>query len=140
MDIKKRANQIAHRFQSRNPFEIVRGLNVILVDAPLSGVRGFYQYFQRNHIIYLDETLSEQERTLVLAHELGHLFLHKKANAIFMDTRTHLKTAEYETEADTFDDTFSEYLSAGYTSEQISRITGYAQRLIDLKASHIKIL
>ena len=36
MDIKKRANQIAHRFQSRNPFEIVRGLNVILVDAPLS--------------------------------------------------------------------------------------------------------
>ena len=64
-----------------------------------------------------------------------------------MDTRTHLKTAEYETEADTFaidlllpDDTFSEYLSAGYTSEQISRITGYAQRLIDLKASHIKIL
>ncbi len=27
----------------------------------------FYQYFQRNHIIYLDETLSEQERTLVLA-------------------------------------------------------------------------
>lgn len=103
---------------------------MILVDAPLSGVRGFYQYFQRNHIIYLDETLSEQERTLVLAHELGHLFLHKKANAIFMDTRTHLKTAEYETEADTFaielllpDDTFSEYLSAGYTSEQISRIT-----------------
>lgn len=78
MDIKKRANQIAHRFQSRNPFEIVRGLNVILVDAPLSGVRGFYQYFQRNHIIYLDETLSEQERTLVLAHELGHLFLHKR--------------------------------------------------------------
>ena len=62
-----------------------------------------------------------------------------------MDTRTHLKAAEYETEADTFaielllpDDTFSEYLSAGYTSEQISRITGYAQRLIDLKASHIK--
>ena len=62
-------------------------------------------------------------------------------------TTTHLKTAEYETEADTFaielllpDDTFSEYLSAGYTSEQISRITGYAQRLIDLKASHIKIL
>ena len=76
MDIKKRANQIAHRFQSRNPFEIVRGLNVILVDAPLSGVRGFYQYFQRNHIIYLDETLSEQERTLVL--NLGICFSIKR--------------------------------------------------------------
>ena len=65
MDIKKRANQIAHRFQSRNPFEIVRGLNVILVDAPLSGVRGFYQYFQRNHIIYLDENLTPMQQLLV---------------------------------------------------------------------------
>ena len=75
MDIKKRANQIAHRFQSRNPFEIVRGLNVILVDAPLSGVRGFLSVFFRETISSISMKLfSEQERTLVLAHELGHLF------------------------------------------------------------------
>lgn len=77
MDIKKSESDRSP-IPVTESFEIVRGLNVILVDAPLSGVRGFYQYFQRNHIIYLDETLSEQERTLVLAHELGHLFLHKR--------------------------------------------------------------
>ena len=54
MDVKKQANKIARMFKSRDPFEIVRGLNVILVHYPLDGVRGFYQYFQRNNIIYLD--------------------------------------------------------------------------------------
>ena len=57
MDIKKKANHIAHIYKSRNPFEIIRGLNVILVYYPLENVRGFYQYFQRNNIIYLDEIL-----------------------------------------------------------------------------------
>ena len=90
MDVKKQANKIARMFKSRDPFEIVRGLNVILVHYPLDGVRGFYQYFQRNNIIYLDERLSDPEQHFVLAHELGHMFLHKKANAIFMDTRTQL--------------------------------------------------
>ena len=64
MDAKKQANKIARMFKSRDPFEIVRGLNVILVHYPLDGVRGFYQYFQRNSVIYLDERLSDSERVL----------------------------------------------------------------------------
>ena len=129
MDVKKQANKIARMFKSRDPFEIVRGLNVILVHYPLDGVRGFYQYFQRNNIIYLDDRLSDSEKRFVLAHELGHMFLHKKANAIFMDTRTQLNGARYEREADLF----SEYQEMGYSIDQISRITGYNKRLIKLK-------
>ena len=78
MDVKKQANKIARMFKSRDPFEIVRGLNVILVHYPLDGVRGFYQYFQRNNIIYLDDRLSDSEKRFVLAHELGHMFYIKK--------------------------------------------------------------
>ena len=140
MDVKKQANKIARMFKSRDPLEIVRGLNVILVHYPLDGVRGFYQYFQRNNIIYLDERLSDPEQRFVLAHELGHMFLHKKANAIFMDTRTQLNGARYEREADLFamelllpDDLLSEYREMGYSIDQISRVTGYDKRLIKLK-------
>ena len=50
MDIKKKADALVRKHQTRNPFEIILGLNVILVFAPLTGVRGFYQYFQRNNI------------------------------------------------------------------------------------------
>lgn len=138
MDIKKRADKLARFFKSRNPFEIIRGLNIILVYYPLDGVRGFYQYFQRNNIIYIDERLPEHEKKFVLAHELGHMMLHKGTNAIFMDTRTHFNSSRYETEADLFamyllvpDDILSEYRDC--TTEQISRAIGYHEKLIELR-------
>ena len=138
MNIKKKADELARRFQTRNPFEIIRGLNVILVFAPLIGTRAFYQYFQRNNIIYIDENLSRHEQMFECAHEMGHMFLHKKANAIFMDTRTSFNTNKYEMEADTFamnllisDATIKEHKECN--AEQLSRLLGYEKRLIDLR-------
>ena len=100
MDIKKLADSLARKYKSRDPFEIITNLNVILIFYPLHGVKGFYQYFQRNNLIYIDETLSDQEKRFVCAHELGHMYLHKKANAIFLDSRTQINTTKYEHEAD----------------------------------------
>lgn len=138
MRIKRRVEQIVRKYRTRDPFEMIKGMNVILVYYPLEGVHGFYQYFQRNNIIYLDERLSKNEQRFVLAHELGHMFLHKKANAIFMDTRTQFNTDKFELEANTFaidlllpDSLLEEYKE--FTVEQISRLTGYHKRLIELK-------
>lgn len=138
MDIKKLANSIARQHHSRNPFEIIKGLNVILLFVPLEGVRGFYQYFQRNNIIYIDDSLPLHEQTFVCAHELGHMFLHKKANMIFMDTYTNFNTSKYENEANKFaiellipDNFLIE--NQNYTVEQIARMLGYNEELIKLK-------
>ena len=138
MCIKRRVSQLVRKYQTRDPFEMIKGMNVILVHYPLEGVRGFYQYFQRNNIIYLDERLSEAEQRFVLAHELGHMFLHKKANAIFMDTRTQFNTDKFELEAHLFamelllpDSFLDEYRD--FTIDQISRMTGYHRGLIELR-------
>ena len=138
MDIKKKADSLARKYQTRNPFEIIRGLNVILIFVPLIDTRALYQYFQRNNIIYIDENLSRHEQAFECAHEMGHMFLHKKANTIFMDTRTGLNTDRYENEADTFamdllvdDDTLTEYQQ--YNVEQLAHILGYEKRLIELR-------
>ena len=119
---------------------MIKGMNVVLVYYPLEGVRGFYQYFQRNNIIYLDERLSEMEKKFVLAHELGHMVLHKKSNALFMDTRTQFNTDKYELEADQFainlllsDEILLEYQRQDFSSDQIARITGYHKKLIELR-------
>ena len=140
MDIKARVNRLVRFYKTRDPFEMIKGMNIILVNYPLEGVRGFYQYFQRNNIIYLDEKLSDSERRFVLAHELGHMILHKKSNAIFMDTRTQFNTSKYEQEANLFamelmlpDQILDEYLQSGYSTEQLSRITGYYTELIELR-------
>ena len=138
MDIKKIVNSLVKKHKTRNPFEIIKGLNVILVPVPLEGVRGFYQYFQRNNIIYIDDSLPEHEQILVCAHELGHMLLHKKANALFMDTYTGFNTTKYEKEADMFsmellvsDETILEFQE--YTTEQIALALGYTEKLIKLR-------
>lgn len=138
MDIKKMANKLARQHHSRNPFEIIKGLNIILVFVPLVGVKGFYQYFQRNNLIYIDDSLPYHEKVFVCAHELGHMLLHKKQNAIFMDTYTGFNTQKYEIEANTFavellipDEIISE--NQEYTTEQLSRMLGYSENLINLK-------
>mgnify|MGYP000167464580 CR=1 FL=1 len=143
MDIKKRVGALVRKHQSRDPFTIIRGLNVIVVYAPLVGVRGFCQYFQRNNIIYLDERLSEIEQRFVLAHELGHMFLHKRTNAIFMDTRTQFNTDKFEKEANTFavellvpDTEITE--NSDLTIGQLARMTGYSEKLLKCKSIFTK--
>lgn len=143
MNIHKLIHSIVRKYNSRNPFDIIKERNVILIFAPLVDVRGFYQYFQRNHIIYIDENLSEREKMFVCAHELGHMFLHKKANAIYMDTRTFLNTDKYEAEANLFaaellipDEIILE--NRDYTTEQLSRLLGYEQALVKLKVKNFR--
>ena len=138
MNIKRLADSLVRKYSTRNPFEIISNLNVIVIFYPLHGVKGFYQYFQRNNIIYIDEALSENEKKFVCAHELGHMFLHKKANAIFMDSRTQLNTAKYEIEADRFamdlllsDADIEDNLN--FTTVQFSRLFGYNKKLIELR-------
>lgn len=138
MDIAKMANDIARKYDTRNPFEIIKALNVILVFYPLNGVNGFYQYFQRNNIIYIDERQSEKEQIVVCAHELGHMVIHKRSNAIFMDSRTHFNTDKFELEANRFamnllisDSEIAEY--SDFTTGQLSRLFGYSKQLIELR-------
>lgn len=138
MDIKGIVNSLIRKNKTRNPFEIIKGMNVILLFVPLKNVRGFYQYFQRNNLIYIDESLPEYEQLHVCAHELGHMLLHKKANALFMDTYTGFNTTKYEKEADLFamellmpDEVFLEYQE--FTTDQIARALGYNEELIRLR-------
>lgn len=138
MEIKKIADNLAKKYGTRNPFEIIRNINVILVFHPLEGVKGFYQYFQRNNIIYIDERLDDNEKIFVCAHELGHMLLHKKSNAIFMDSRTHLNTSKYENEADRFaiDLLISDFVIENhldFSIDQFSRLFGYSKKMIELR-------
>lgn len=138
MNIKKLVDSLVRKYKTRDPFEIIKNLNVIVVFYPLRGVNGFYQYFQRNNIIYINESLGRFEKVFVCAHELGHMMLHKKANAIFMDSRTQLNTAKYEIEADQFavdllipDSVIESHLD--YTTSQLSLVTGYSKKLIEMR-------
>ena len=86
MDIKRLAERLVDKHGTRDPFRIAEELGYTIITLPLWGVRGFYQYLKRCHIIYLDSELGEATARFVCAHELGHSFLHRGLNRIFMDT------------------------------------------------------
>lgn len=102
MNTKRLADTLARKYGTRDPFQIARSLGYTIIYTPLVGVRGFYQYLKRCHIIYLDSSLDDNTARFVCAHELGHSLLHRGCNRIFMDTRTFVVTSRYETEANRF--------------------------------------
>ena len=121
LDIKRLAERLVEKYDTRDPFRIAEELGYTIIYTPLVGVRGFYQYLKRCHIIYLDSNLEESDRRFVCAHEIGHSLLHKGLNRIFMDTRTFIATGRYEIEANCFavdlmysDEELQPYLSRGY--------------------------
>ena len=121
MDTKRLAERLVDKHGTRDPFRIAEELGYTIIYTPLVGVRGFYQYLKRCHIIYLDSELDDATARFVCAHELGHSFLHRGLNRIFMDTRTFIITGRYETEANQFavdliysDEELQPYLSRSY--------------------------
>lgn len=84
-----------------DPIRIAESLGALIVYVPLVNVNGFYQRYQDQDIIYINEDLTEEEQILVYAHELGHMILHNDTNSIFLDTTLKIE-AICEIEANAF--------------------------------------
>ena len=102
MNARECAIKLMRRCNSNNPFTIARALDIILIYCHLIDLNGFYQYHKRNHIIYLSEELEEYAARFVLAHELGHMQMHRSMNTVFMDTKTFNPHSRFERQANTF--------------------------------------
>lgn len=102
MEARALALKLATRHGTRNPFHIADELGCITVFAPLVDIRGFHQHVKRRNIIYINDSLDARQQSLVCAHELAHLLLHRGMNRIFMDHHTQIVTQKFENEAHQF--------------------------------------
>lgn len=97
--------EIVERLTKENetcdPFKIAEALGALIVYVPLVRVNGFYQRYQDQNIIYINQDLTEEEQILVCAHELGHMVLHNDINSIFLETTLKVNGL-YELEANAF--------------------------------------
>lgn len=138
MNARECAIKLMRRCNSNNPFTIVRALDIILIYCHLVDLNGFYQYHKRNHIIYLSEDLDEVTARFVLAHELGHMQLHRNLNTVFMDTRTYNPHSRFERQANTFavelllpDDLLREHPDCSIY--QLARSVGVPDGFVEMK-------
>lgn len=138
MDARECAIKLMRRCNSNDPFTIARALDIVLIYCHLIDLNGFYQYHKRNHIIYLSEDLDEVATRFVLAHELGHMLMHRNLNTVFMDAKTFHPHTRFERQANSFavelllpDDLLREYPDC--TIYQLARSFGVPEELVGLK-------
>ena len=102
MNARECAIKLMRRCNSNEPFTIARALDIVLIYCHLVDLNGFYQYHKRNHIIYFSEDLDEITQRFVLAHELGHMQMHRNLNTVFMDAKTFHPHSRFEHQANRF--------------------------------------
>lgn len=139
-DINRIVNRYVRRCGSRNPFDIAEYLNIQIQTGPLGSRCGCYMYLKKHRCILLNESLPEDERILVMAHELGHAILHRKQNCYFIRNHTLLLDSKIEKEANLFaadliisDELFTEARECNYTEGQLARLAHCCKRLVRLR-------
>ena len=133
MDIRKEVIYLKRYYKTENPFEIIRGKNILLLEEELGTIRGYYNMVLRQKQIHINCNLDGHQRQFTAAHELGHAILHPKVNTPFLLDCTGLSVNKLEIEANKFaieflvsDNMLYEYMKhQGYTIEQVSRLLGH---------------
>lgn len=138
-DIKQLVNYYVRKFNTRNPYDLARYLNVEVQVGELGSRAGCYMFLKNHKCVFLNEDLEENEMRLVMAHELAHSIMHRKENCYFIRSKTLLLTSKMEIEANTFaaellipDELILE--NPGISADQIARIAGYDKKIMNFKS------
>ena len=137
-NIKNIVDYYVKKCDSRDPFVIAKYLNIQIQIGQLGTPCGCYMFLKNHRCIFLNENLSESDMKLVMSHELGHAIMHRKLNCYFIRNKTLLLNSKIESEANIFavnllipDETIME--NDNFTTEQLSKLLGYNQELIELR-------
>ena len=137
-DIKRLVNYYVRKFNTRDPYELAKCLNVEVQIGALGNQAGCYMFLKNHKCIFLNEDLDENEMRLVMAHELGHAIMHRKENCYFIRNKTLMLTSKIEIEANTFaaellipDELIFEYPDT--PADQLARLAGYNDKIMNFK-------
>lgn len=138
MRIKEVVQKTVRRYDTRNPFEIARQKQIRILYENLGAINGYYKTAYRQKQIHINQNRSKHMQQFVCAHELGHAILHSNSNTPFLRGNTFFLVDKLEIEANTFalellisDEELAQYKN--FNTEQIARIYGYHQKLIELR-------
>ncbi|MGG2440291.1 ImmA/IrrE family metallo-endopeptidase, partial [Enterococcus faecium] len=86
---KKKAHDIINQYSTNDPKSIAELLGIITLNSDLGSVEGFLQEYKHNYIIHLNTSIEEKtKQDRILAHELGHYFLHRHLNIFKLSTHS----------------------------------------------------
>lgn len=145
MNIQNAISLLIKKYGTDNPFELADALNITIFFEELGSINGYYNKPLRMKQIHINNSLDNIMKRFTCAHELGHAILHPDASTPFLRSKTLLSVDKMEIEANTFavellipNELIEE--NNNLTSEQLSRLLGYEQSLIELRLKSYKDL
>ncbi len=101
--IKEKVHNIINFYSTNGPKTIADFLGIIILHSDLGSIEGFLQTYSNKYIIHVNTAIEdERKKDRIIAHELGHYFLHKHLNAFCINTHTLAFEATLENEANLF--------------------------------------
>lgn len=77
--IYERVKSLTRRYQTNDPFELLQALHVVCSEADrLKTLKGYCLLSCQTYYVVINSHLSDIEKRIVAAHELGHIALHKQ--------------------------------------------------------------
>lgn len=136
-DVKKIVADLTEKYDTRDPFTIADYLCVHVQRAPLGKIYGGHMHICNQKFIYVNSDKPDNIQKIVAAHELGHAVMHSE-DFYFFTWGDDLIRSKAEIEAHTFaaellvpDSVIYEH--EGFTLEQLARVTGYTEKLLQFK-------
>lgn len=149
--IHKKLNSILNSCGTRDPFEIISLLGILLLYEPMgaekTACKGFFMKHSRIKSITINSSLSEKMQRLIAAHELGHAVLHSSKAKIdgFNDFALFSEMNSSEYEANVFaaellipDEYLIEGLKNGKSIFQIAAALSLPDEIMDFKIRAMK--
>lgn len=138
MNTNDTLSHLIKKYRTRNPFELSEYLKIKVLYEELGSINGYYNKPLRMKQIHINCNLDDNLKRFTCAHELGHAILHPSASTPFLRNHTFMSVNKMEIEANMFAATLlipDEILleNCNYTTEQLSRLLGYEQELIELR-------
>ena len=137
--IKQCVRELTGRYHSADPAALcdMMGITVIEQELP-SCVNGFTVKMNSMLFIVLNSLLDYYRKRFTMAHELGHIIMHKGTNSLELSMNTYFCVSKYEREADSFaawllmECEISELTALGaVTAEGISKIAHIPMAVAD---------
>ncbi len=76
--IYNKVEKLVKKFKTRDPFEILEEMNVIVGETDrYEKLKGYCFMSCQTIYVMVSSFLSEEEKKIVAAHELGHIILHR---------------------------------------------------------------
>lgn len=102
-DIRKAVNELTEKYDCCDVFELCEKMGITVLEKELpKSINGFTVTMEGMPFIVLKLSLSDEEKRVTAAHELGHIVLHSSTNTVALSVNTSFCINKYEREADCF--------------------------------------